>query len=108
MYKYFKKIHTIYGQEYIVSEELKKYLEFYNEDVTKGHLTSNTYDIIFCRYLLIYFNRTNRDNFIRIIKSRLNYGGLLILGKTETLFNRYKDLKQIDINNQIYLKTSYN
>jgi len=107
--KYFTKIQQRYKSfEYLLSEKLKQHIEFINEDVTKGHKKSNFYDIIFCRYLLIYFNRQNRDSFIRIINKHLNYGGLLILGKTETLYNydnKYSDLKLIDLRNQIYLKS---
>ena len=60
--------------------------------------------MIFFRYILIYVNRENRNKFINIIENRLNRGGLLILGKTETLLHSWSNLKLIDSNNQIYLK----
>lgn len=103
--KYFQKIQTKSGEQYLVDEKLKDHVEFINEDITKGHQKAIKYDIIFCRYLMIYFNRVNRDSFIKVIERQLNQGGLLILGKTETLFSEYSNLKLIDSHNQIYLKT---
>ena len=63
------------------------------------------YDIIFCRYLLIYFNRENRHKFLKILESRLNENGILILGKTETLFDSWNTLKLVDSRSRIYIKT---
>ena len=103
---YFTKKRENFGYKYSISEEIKKKVEFFEEDVTKSHSKSWKYDVIFCRYLLIYFNKTNRNEFIGIIEKRLNEGGLLILGKTETLFNSYRSFKLIDATNHIYIKSN--
>ena len=76
------------------------------QDVTKGHAKPNEkYDIIFCRYLFIYFNKENRHKFLKILDRHLAENGLLILGKTETLFGSFGTLTQIDSRNHIYIKT---
>lgn len=103
--KYFTKKKDIFGYKYKIDENIKNSVEFLEEDVTNGHMKTWKYDIIFCRYLLIYFNRKNRENFLRIIESRLNEGGLLFLGKTETLFNSHRCLKLVDSKNHIYMKS---
>ncbi|MFX1502927.1 MAG: CheR family methyltransferase [Promethearchaeota archaeon] len=103
-YKYFIKKKENLGFSYSIHNNLKNYIEFIEEDITKGHQTSNNYDIVFCRYLLIYINRKVREKFLQIICNRLTSGGLLILGKTETLFNTQTDLKLIDSYNRIYMK----
>jgi len=102
--KYFRKRKEFLGYKYILDEDIKNNIEFLEEDLTKGHKTSLMYDIIFSRYLLIYISNKTREKFLNIIKSHLNYGGLLILGKTETLFNTDDDLMLIDSFNRIYLK----
>ncbi|MFX0024035.1 MAG: CheR family methyltransferase [Candidatus Hermodarchaeota archaeon] len=102
--KYFTKNETNFGFSYSIKEEIKNCVEYIEEDVTKGHKTSFNYDIIFCRYLLIYINRKVREEFLKVISSRLNSGGLLILGKTETLLNSKSNLKLIDTYNRIYMK----
>ncbi|UCC21079.1 MAG: hypothetical protein JSV62_07320 [Promethearchaeota archaeon] len=103
--KYFTKIKKNFGSLYSLDDKIKNYVEFIEEDITNGHKLSLKYDIIFCRYLLIYINRRTREEFLDIIRNRLNFGGLLILGKTETLHNSQSELKLIDSYNRIYIKT---
>jgi len=102
--KYFIKKKEFFGFTYSINENIKDCIEFIQEDMTKTHQTSLNYDIIFCRYLLIYISRKIRKEFLNIIQNRLNQGGLLILGKTETLLNSDSDLKLIDSSNRIYIK----
>jgi chemotaxis methyl-accepting protein methylase len=103
--KYFSKHKTHFGHTNKIMERIKKKINFVVEDVTKGHQMSHKYDIIFCRYLLIYFNRENRHKFLKIIENRLAENGILILGKTETLFDSWGSLQLIDTNNRIYIKS---
>ena len=106
--KYFSRQETHYGHNSLINEEIKNKIEFIEEDVTQGHQKSYRYDIIFCRYLLIYFNRENRDQFLKILENRLVENGILILGKTETLFESWGSLKLIDSRNRIYIKSQSN
>jgi chemotaxis methyl-accepting protein methylase len=103
---YFLKEKEGFGYRYIINEEIKEYIEFFKEDVMKGHQTSLIYDVIFCRYLLIYINRETRKIFLKILENRLNVGGLLFLGKTETIFSYQSNLKLVDSLNRIYMKTN--
>jgi chemotaxis methyl-accepting protein methylase len=103
--KYFIKKETCFGNRYVIREKIKDKVEFIKEDLTKGHIKPWKYDIILCRYLLIYFNQINRDKFLKIIENKLNIGGLLILGKTETLFNKNPVLRLIDEKNHIYIRS---
>ena len=103
--KYFVKKEDVFGFKYILNENIKEYIEFCAEDVMKRHQTSLRYDIIFCRYLLIYINRDARKRFLKILENRLNIGGLLFLGKTETILNSQSNLKLVDSLNRIYMKT---
>ncbi|MFX1365493.1 MAG: CheR family methyltransferase [Promethearchaeota archaeon] len=103
--KYFIKKKTNYRHNKAIKEEIKRKIEFIEEDVTKGHKLPLKYDIIFCRYLLIYFNRKNRDRFLKILENRLNENGILILGKTETLFDSWGSLQLVDSRNRIYVKS---
>jgi chemotaxis methyl-accepting protein methylase len=104
--KYYNKKKEYFGYSYSISKEIKNQIEFIVEDVTKGHDSSLNYDVIFCRYLLIYINRRTREKFLKIIKEKLNSGGLLILGKTEAIFNSQSGLNLIDSLNRIYMKSN--
>jgi len=104
--KYFTKTKNYFGNSYVISEKIKKDVEFIKEDVTINHKRNFKYDIVFCRNLLIYISRENRDKFLRILDDQLNNGCLLILGKTETLFKSINKFKLIDTKNHIYMKTN--
>jgi len=106
--KYFTRRSIHFGHENIINERIKRKIDFVCEDVTKGHNRPYKYDIIFCRYLLIYFNRQNRDRFLRILENQLEDNGILVLGKTETLFNEFGSLRQVDSRNHIYAKFKNN
>ncbi|MHA1527227.1 MAG: CheR family methyltransferase, partial [Promethearchaeota archaeon] len=94
-----------FGYKYTINNDIKNNVEFINEDATLKHKKKLKYDIVFCRYLLIYFNRENRDKFLRTLENQLTQGGLLFLGKTETIFNSQTNFKLVDTKNHIYLKT---
>jgi chemotaxis methyl-accepting protein methylase len=106
--KYFTKQKTHFGHNSSISSKIKGDIEWVEEDVTQGHKRPYKYDIIFCRYLLIYFNRENRAKFLKIIEDRLVENGILILGKTETLLESKGSLKLIDSRNRIYIKSYSN
>lgn len=103
--KYFTKHKTHFGYDNTIKKKIKDTTEFIEEDVTKGHARPYKYDIIFCRYLLIYFNRENRAKFLKILEKRLVENGILILGKIETLFDSWGSLQLIDSRNRIYIKS---
>jgi chemotaxis methyl-accepting protein methylase len=104
--KYFIKEKEGFGYKYVLNEKIKDMIEFYREDVMNKQQTSLRYDIIFCRYLLIYINRDTRKRFLGILERVLNVGGLLFLGKTETILNPRSNLKLVDPLNRIYMKVN--
>ncbi len=105
---YFIKSKEIFGNKFKITDEIKNDVNFIKEDITQGHQESWKYDVIFCRYLLIYFNREKRDRFLKLLENKLAWGGLLILGKTETLFNSFSSFKLVDSRNHIYIKNDSN
>lgn len=55
----------------------------------------NTFDIIFCRNTLIYFNKENQEKIVRNIVKMLNKNGLLFIGHSESLFHFNLGLKNL-------------
>ncbi|MCP4457411.1 MAG: chemotaxis protein CheR [Cytophagales bacterium] len=54
-----------------------------------------SFDMIFCRNVLIYFERQTQINVVRKLRDRLKIGGYLFLGHSESLFGKTSDLRQI-------------
>ena len=102
--KYFKEKCNDISTKYVFNENLKKGIKFIEENIINGHELSNKYDVIFCRYLFIYVNRSYRENLIKVLEKHLARGGLLILGKTESLFYSQTKLKLLDKDARIYIK----
>jgi chemotaxis protein methyltransferase WspC len=74
------------GRDWKLSETVRKHVHFrqgnlFDPDVFPG---SETYDIIFCRNLLIYFDLDARDRAIRTLLRLLTVQGLLFVGPSET------------------------
>lgn len=55
----------------------------------------DTYDIIFCRNVLIYFDRENQDKVISRLVKKLKPGGYLFVGHSESLFRTATNLKLV-------------
>src|SRR4051812_21236358 len=58
-------------------------------------LTQNYFDVIFCRNVLIYFNKMDQERVINNFCSHLKPGGLLFLGHSESIIGMNVPLKQI-------------
>lgn len=69
---------------YQVVPELKSLVEFRQADL--GHLdTFPECDLILCRNVFIYFERSQQEAILHGFADKLHPGGVLILGKSETL-----------------------
>ncbi len=101
---YFTKKDTELGPKFTISEDIKKKVEFIQEDIIKSHKKNYKYDVIFCRNLFIYINQFAREKLLSIIESRLFDGGLLILGGSETLPRKNSSFKSINIRDRFYVK----
>lgn len=58
--------------------------------------SESPYDAIFCRNLLIYFDRATRDEAVRALTAKLSVGGLLFVGHAESLSGIDAGLVRLD------------
>ncbi len=59
------------------------------------YLSSDLYDVIFCRNVIIYFDRATQEKVIRKLCNKLRSGGYLFLGHSESITNLSVPLKSI-------------
>jgi chemotaxis protein methyltransferase CheR len=78
--RYLKRV----GQRYRLSPEICQMVEFVRGDITDtaGFVPS---DLVLCRNTLIYFTRQDQEKILHGIADILPPGGILVLGKSETL-----------------------
>jgi chemotaxis methyl-accepting protein methylase len=74
-------------------------------DLTRERPPRPPYQLIVCRNVVIYFERAAQERLFQGFVDALSPGGLLLLGKVETLFGPARDrLKLVDPRERIYLK----
>ena len=78
--KYFKQE----GGNWRIDEKIKALVKFeYLNLLEADKKLRDTFDIILCRYVLIYFSRDSKIKVFQSLWNRLSSGGYLILGATE-------------------------
>jgi len=80
-----------------IRPEYRKKLQFKRINFMDSSFGLNRadYDVIFCRNVLIYFDRETQENVIMKFCSHLKPGGLLFLGHSESIIGMSLPLRQI-------------
>jgi chemotaxis protein methyltransferase WspC len=69
-----------------LSEAVRRQVSFHHANLFAPNFLpgAEIYDIIFCRNLLIYFDRATQDNAVRVLQRLLKATGMLFVGPSET------------------------
>lgn len=79
--KYFKQE----GQNWNISDDIKKMVQYRSFNLLDGFLSLGNFDVVFCRNVLIYFDRDTKADVLKRIAERLSGDGFLLLGAAETV-----------------------
>lgn len=94
--KYFTKIEQPIIPAYQICDKIKKKVEFVQQDIIQEQNEKGyKYDIILCRYLLIYIQKEYQEIILRNLQNHLARGGLMILGNTESLLHLRINLQSL-------------
>jgi chemotaxis protein methyltransferase CheR len=92
------------GEKYEVKDEIKDMVKFKKLDLF-SQVNISHFDIIFCRNVMIYFNKDMQEKLFQRFHESLNDGGYLIIGKTEGIFSGERDkFEIINSRERIYQK----
>jgi chemotaxis protein methyltransferase CheR len=89
-------------EEFHVKRELKDCLTFNKLNLLGRWPMKGTFDIIFCRNVLIYFDRKTQENIVDRFNQILQPGGLLMLGHSESVLK--SDSRYQSLGKTIYMK----
>ncbi|GAA5041063.1 chemotaxis protein methyltransferase [Marivirga lumbricoides] len=79
-----------------VVKKLREKVKFFRFNLmSNAYPTREKYDIIFCRNVLIYFDRTTQEQVIQKLCESLKTGGYLFLGHSESIIGLNVPLKQL-------------
>ncbi len=91
------------GLEYRVTERVRRRVFVRQLDLSREPAPRNDYHLIFCRNVVIYFDRTMQERLFQSFAAALAPGGFLILGKVETLFGPARErLTLLDPRERVY------
>lgn len=69
---------------YHLLPEIRDMVDFHRDDLVRSECLQES-DLILCRNVLIYFERSHQESILRRFADSLRAGGFLVLGKTESM-----------------------
>ncbi|WP_319001587.1 protein-glutamate O-methyltransferase CheR [Clostridium sp. CS001] len=81
--KYFNKD----GRIYTIKDEIKSMVKFYKFNLQKSFVSFGKFDLIFCRYVTIYFSEKAKNDLLQRLANSLEKQGNLFLGSSEIYFD---------------------
>lgn len=97
MVKYFERS----GAEYVIDERLRKQCTFAQMNLAGTWGLLPTFDIVYCRNVLIYFDVPTRTEILTKIRARLAPGGFLFLGAAESTLGVVDGYEQVRLGNTV-------
>jgi len=90
-----------------VSEGVRKLVTIQPLDLTREPVPAGPFDLIFCRNVVIYFDRPMQEALFARFADALHPGGLLVLGKVETLLGGARErLTLVDARERIFRRVA--
>ncbi|MBI1808472.1 MAG: protein-glutamate O-methyltransferase CheR, partial [Gemmatimonadetes bacterium] len=84
-----------FGAARTAAPELRALLDFRRHDMLREAPPNGPYQLITCRNVIIYFDRASQEGLLRRFHDALAPGGLLVLGKVETLLGPARALFEV-------------
>ena len=93
------------GEFWRLSEDIRKAVTFRHFNLLDNPKGLGTFDVIFCRNVLIYFDIETKTRVLRGLKDVLHQDGVLILGSAETTMGLCEDLWPVEAGRGLYKHT---
>ncbi len=90
------------GDQWQINPEIRSMVQFRAFNLLHDFSQLGTFDIIFCRNVLIYFDRQTKAQVLKRMAAQLAPDGFLVLGAAETVFGICDALKPVDGERGLY------
>jgi chemotaxis protein methyltransferase CheR len=100
-----KQIETYFthsDQRFKIINELRSICRFQVDNLLQPQTVNESFDIIFCRNVLIYFSLEDRLKVYSNIQKRLKKNGILLIGATESLLHETSIFKRSEFRGSTY------
>lgn len=94
------------GLQYLLRSEIREMVKFLNVNLVEGQplMALGTFDLIFCRNVLIYFDQDSKIRVVNNLFHLLKPGGFLFIGHSESLHGISRAFKLIHFKKAIAYK----
>lgn len=92
------------GRVYTLNEKIRNVVKFKNFNLLDSFNSLGKFDIIFCRYVLIYFSKELKTKLLEKFSKNLGKDGIFIVGASEILPDYSNFFNQIEYKNGVYYK----
>jgi chemotaxis protein methyltransferase CheR len=100
--KYLEKYFEKEGRVFKLNDEIKNIVKFTHFNLLNDFSSLGKFDLIFCRYVLIYFSKELKKNILEKISNSLDKNGFLVVGASEILPDYSNYFKQIEFEKGVY------
>ncbi len=81
------------GEQWRVSDEIRRMVQFRHLNLLERFTMLGTFDVVFCRNVLIYFDQPTKADVLERISHQLAPEGFLVLGAAETVVGLSESFK---------------
>ncbi len=99
--KYFKQV----GDQWQIAPEIRAMVDYRPLNLIKEFGYLGVFDIIYCRNVLIYFDKPTKTNVLQRLSAMMAPDGALLLGAAETVLGLTEALTPDPVNRGLYGKT---
>lgn len=92
------------GRSWVLTENIKKAVQFRQFNLRETFLPFHKFDIVFCRYVTIYFSEEFKREVFQKLVPVLSPGGFLFLGNSEILPEGMKEYETLKHKEGIYYR----
>jgi len=93
------------GDQWQIAPEIRAMVDFRPLNLIKEFGYLGVFDIIYCRNVLIYFDKPTKTNVLQRLSSMMAPDGALLLGAAETVLGLTEALTPDPVNRGLYGKT---
>jgi chemotaxis protein methyltransferase CheR len=94
--KYFQVGQSDWKGHYRVKKEIQQLIVFIRFNLMEELRNNDPFDIIFCRNVMIYFDKATQGNMVNKFYGYLKEGGYLFVGRSESLTGLHHQFKYVE------------
>lgn len=93
------------GEQWRVTDEIRKMVQFRHLNLIEKFSMLGTFDLVFCRNVLIYFDHKTKSDVLERVAQQLTPEGYLVLGAAETVVGLSESFKPHPEKRGLYMRT---